>query len=191
MHLDELAEKMWTLIPFDLTQSSALLKNAQHRLQNQEFRQAGLAAIQNITDSSLQIRNDEIYWLDTKCQNLSEDEKRFLNFLETLRQEIKNEMRVSLTEVECHFAFYNEGHYYQKHRDTTSINNKRFFSFVLYLNENWKDSDGGHLVGYDQENVIFRIKPEIGQMIIFRSDLEHEVMPTLRRRFSLTGWFRK
>ena len=62
---------------------------------------------------------------------------------------------------------------------------------MLYLNEDWKESDGGHLIGYDQDKVIFRVKPELGQMILFRSDLEHEVMPTQRGRFSLTGWFRK
>jgi SM-20-related protein len=190
-HLDELSEKMWTLIPFDQVQSSDLLKSAQRRLQNHQFRQAGLAAIQSVSDSSLQIRNDEIFWLDSKSHDLSEVEKKTLIFLENLRQEIKNDLRVSLSEFECHFAFYDTGHFYQKHRDITSTNNKRVFSFVLYLNENWKDTDGGHLVGYDQENIIFRIKPELGQMILFRSDLEHEVMPTLRGRFSLTGWFRK
>jgi SM-20-related protein len=191
MHLDELSEKLWTLIPFDQTQSLALFEMAQERLQKRQFRQAGLAAIQNVNDSSLQIRNDEIFWLDAKSDDLSKAEKDFLSFIENLREEIKNDFRVSLSEFECHFAFYDKGHYYQKHRDTTAANNKRVFSFVLYLNENWNDADGGHLVGYDQDKVIFRVKPELGQMILFRSDLEHEVMPTQCGRFSLTGWFRK
>lgn len=195
MHLDELSEKRWTLINFDQHQSAALLKSAQQRLQNQQFRQAALASTQKVSDSSLQIRNDEIFWLDAKSDSLSEAEKAFLHLLETLRFEMKNDLRVALHEVECHFAYYDQGHYYQKHRDTTVQNNKRVFSFVLYLNPEWKDEDGGHLVGYeaaqDSEQILFKIKPELGNMILFHSDLEHEVQPTKRGRFSLTGWFRK
>lgn len=178
-------------MPFDRVQSARLLQNAQRRLQNHQFRQAGLAAIQNINDSSLQIRNDETFWLDAKNPDLSDTEKEFLTFLDFLRHELRNHFRVSLSEFECHFAFYDKGHYYQKHRDITSTNNKRIFSFVLYLNENWQDLDGGHLIGFDQDKIIFQIKPEMGSLIIFRSDLEHEVKPTRRGRFSVTGWFRK
>jgi len=187
-HLDELSEKMWTLIPFDKQQSANLLKCAHLRLQSDQFRAAALASTQKVTT---EIRNDEIFWLDAKARDLSSVEKDFLNFLESLCAEIKNDLRVSLSESECHFAFYSKGHFYQKHRDTTSLNNKRVFSFVLYLNPDWKNEDGGQLVGYSNEDVLFKILPEMGQLIVFRSDLEHEVKPTLRDRFSLTGWFRK
>lgn len=187
-HLDELSEKMWTLIPFDNQQSADLLKCAHLRLQSDQFRPAALASTQKVT---AEIRNDEIFWLDTKVHDLSEIEKEFLNFLEKFCSEIKNDLRVSLSEFECHFAFYDKGHFYQKHRDSTAQNNKRVFSFVLYLNPDWKDEDGGHLIGYNQEEILFQVAPELGQLIVFRSDLEHEVKPTLRGRFSLTGWFRK
>ncbi len=191
MHLDDLSEKKWTLIPIDQQLCLALHKCAITRLQMHQFRQAGLAAVQNVNDASLKIRNDEIFWLDAKAHELSDIETQTLAFLDNLRLEIKENLRVSLTEFECHFAFYDKGHYYQKHRDTTSANNKRVFSFVLYLNENWQDSDGGQLIGYEQQEVLFQIKPAIGNLILFRSDLEHEVMSTFRGRFSLTGWFRK
>lgn len=187
-HLDELSEKMWTVISCDRGQSELLLKTAQDRLQKAQFRPAALAATQKVTS---QIRNDEIFWLDAKSNNLSGIESDFLDFLEKLRNELKNEMRVSLTEVECHYARYEAGHYYQKHRDTTSQNNKRVFSFVLYLNPNWKNEDGGQLMGYENEKTLFQMQPELGQLILFRSDLEHEVKPTQRDRLSLTGWFRK
>lgn len=190
-HLDELSDKMWTLIPFDRAQSLSLLNCAQERLQSQQFRDAGLAAVQNINESTLRIRNDQIFWLDAKSNNLSVSEKKFLAFLEQFQSELKNDLRISLTEVETHFAFYDKGHYYHKHKDTTQNNNKRVISFVLYLNEDWQESDGGHLVGYKDDEVIFRIRPELGKMIVFTSDLEHEVLPTQRGRFSLTGWFRK
>lgn len=187
-HLDELSENLWTVIPFDIQQSAALLECAKLRLQNNQFRQAALASTQKVASS---IRNDEIFWLDAKSDDLQAAEKKILYFLDKLCSEIKNDLRVSLSEFECHFAFYDKHHFYHKHRDTTSQNNKRVFSFVLYLNPNWNADDGGLLVGYDQEKILFKIKPEMGQMIIFQSDLEHEVQPTLRGRYSLTGWFRK
>lgn len=187
-HLDELSEKMWTLIPLDIQRCSTLLECAQHRLQNDQFRQAALASTQQVRP---EIRNDKIFWLDAKAADLAPAEKEFLLFLDGLRLEIKNDLRVGLSEFECHFAFYDKGHFYQKHRDATSQNNRRVFSFVLYLNPEWTADDGGHLVGYSDQNILFQIKPELGRMILFRSDIEHEVQATLRGRLSLTGWFRK
>jgi SM-20-related protein len=187
-HLDELAEKMWTLISFDIDTSADLLQCAKSRLEQHQFRDAGLALNQKVRS---EIRNDRIYWLDAAQTDLKSVEKKILAQLESLRHELKQDLRVGLDEVECHYAYYEKGHYYQKHRDTTAHDNKRVFSFVLYLNPDWKNQDGGELVGYEEGHSIFNVKPELGRMILFRSDLEHEVKSTNRGRYSLTGWFRK
>lgn len=187
-HLDELSEKKWTLLSINPQLSSSLLQKAQDRLIQKQFRQAELAAAQNVVSA---VRNDKIFWLDAKIANLDNSEKEILSTLDHLLHEIKNDLRVSLKEVECHYAFYDKGHFYKKHRDTTAFQNKRVFSFVLYLNSDWNPEDGGYLVGYEEKEILFQIKPEMGNMILFHSDLEHEVKPTSRGRFSLTGWFRK
>lgn len=186
-HLEELSEKLWTVISVPLETCLQILQQAQQRRQNKQFRPAALAATQKIAS---QIRNDEIFWLDAKANDLAEVEKKFLNFIEQVREELKNEFRVSLNEVECHYACYEKGHFYQKHRDTTTQNNRRLFTFVLYLNPDWNQADDGQIVGYDEDKVLFKLQPQLGKMLLFRSDLEHEVRPTLRDRISLTGWFR-
>lgn len=187
-HLDELSDQMWTTFFVDPIFSSRLQQKANLRLQMQLFRDAGLAASNQVQS---QIRNDKIFWLDAKLPDLSEIESSALHSLDQLRQQIRTDLRVSLGEVECHYAFYEKGHFYKRHRDTTSQNNKRIFSFVLYLNDNWKEDDGGALMAYGNEKILFSIQPEIGKMILFRSELEHEVLITNRDRLSLTGWFRQ
>lgn len=187
-HLDELSEKMWTLIPIEREWGLKLQQMARLRLQLQLFRPAELAASRKV---EAQVRNDQIFWLDAKSNSLDAAEMQFLNALEQLKADLKTGLRIYLESVECHYAFYEKGHYYQRHKDITLQNNKRIFSFVIYLNESWQDQDGGHLMAYQDQEVLFKIKPESGQMIIFRSDLEHEVKPTFRDRLSLTGWFRQ
>ncbi len=186
-HFDELSEKMWTLIPIDPEISLKLRQNAEVRLKAQQFRPAELAATKKVSTA---IRNDQIFWLDAKSPTAADCEIEFLYTLQSIMNALREEMRVSLRYIECHYAFYQKGHYYQKHRDTTSVDNKRIFSFVLYLNENWQIQDGGELVGYDGAETIFTVRPYLGQLIIFRSEIEHEVKITARDRLSLTGWFR-
>ncbi|MGZ3690372.1 MAG: 2OG-Fe(II) oxygenase, partial [Pseudobdellovibrio sp.] len=38
---------------------------------------------------------------------------------------------------------------------------------------------------------LFKLNPEIGQMLIFKSEVEHEVVPAHKTRYALTGWMRK
>lgn len=187
-HIDEISEKMWTLVPCSQKQSEDLLQCALKRMQHGQFRAATLAATRKVTE---QIRNDQIFWLDSQQNDLEPAESEFLQCLDSLRQTLQTEFRISLSEIECHYAHYEPGHFYQKHRDTTVQNNHRVFSFVLYLNKDWQSQYGGQLIGYQRQEVAFEIQPELGQMILFRSDLEHEVKITERDRWSLTGWFRK
>ncbi len=188
-NFEELSEKNWTILKIDVPFCKELLAQAQKRLGHRQFHLAELALHKKI---QADIRNDQIFWLNQEQLDLSSSEKNLLQQLDMLRSELKNFFRISLTHFESHFAYYDSGHFYQRHRDITSKNNQRVFSFVLYLNENWKAHEGGELVGSDFANAeLFRVKPEIGQMILFRSDLEHEVLITQRERFSIAGWMRQ
>jgi len=187
-HLNELAEKKWTILELPKTFSLALQSQAICRLQEGLFRPAELAQAKKVV---AEVRNDQILWLDAQKIKFTETEDLLFKNLETLKNEIRNDFRIGLTEFECHYAFYDKGHYYQRHLDSTQDNNKRFFSFVIYLNSDWNKNDGGELVGYENEKIIFQQQPELGKMVLFQSDLPHEVRTTQRARLSLTGWFRK
>jgi SM-20-related protein len=66
---------------------------------------------------------------------------------------------------------------------------------VLYLNEDWRDSDCGQLRFYTDGSdggEYLDIFPQAGTLVLFRSAcFWHEVMPARRERFSVTGWLRE
>ena len=184
----QLNEQNWTLLPVDISFASKLQNSAKTKFEAQTFKAAGISGTGK---QAANIRNDSTFWLDSTSKILTDTDKGVIKQLQWLSEQLKNYFRISLTEVECHYAVYEPGQFYKLHRDSTQNANKRVFSFVIYLNEDWKQSDGGQLVGYENQNTVFSILPEIGKMILFKSDLEHEVLPTDRTRFALTGWLRR
>lgn len=176
--MTSLDESGWGLISLEPTMCEKLVKRLNHLEKMDLLRPADVTTARE----GHSIRNDFTYWLE---KDHDESEKIFIENLETLQTELKNYFRIGLTHNECHFAVYPEGHYYQMHVDQTAQNNKRFFSFVVYLNENWKPEHGGYLVSSE-----FKILPEMGTMIVFKSDIPHEVQKGTRVRRSIAGWFR-
>ena len=79
---------------------------------------------------------------------------------------------------------------YKRHLDRFRNDERRKFSVVTYLNEEWTEADGGTLVLYPDGREI-RVLPEWGTTVVFKSDLlEHEVLPANRARYSVTGWLK-
>lgn len=185
-NFEDLTEKHWTILSIDQNFALNLLAAAQKH--ETSFRPATTSSSLNTLKD---IRSDQIYWLEETNPQLIEAEKQTLALLHQLKNELQDYFRISLTDLETHFAIYNEGEKYIRHRDTTALNNKRIFSFVIYLNQLWTEADGGQLIGYKDDNILFRVQPTLGQMILFRSDLEHEVLTAHKKRYSLTGWIRQ
>lgn len=172
------------------------LKKLSLRLYHKQYFKAATIVESKNAQPIQEIRNDFTLWIDEQKWpeglTASENEalKHYCQFLSLTRETLKNYFRVSLNSYETHFAVYPKGHFYKKHVDQTATNNRRYFSFVLYLNEQWSPADGGQLVGYKAENKIFEVLPLAPNLIVFKSSLEHEVLPAMKERFSITGWFR-
>lgn len=194
--LDQLMQKVdlqgWGLLEIKNPLLNELIIRFRQIEKSEKFRPALVSDItlnQDRKKESQAIRNDFIHWLN--FEDPSEQKIEFL--LQQIRECLKNYFRISLTHFECHFAQYPAGHFYKTHSDQTAQDNKRFFSFVIYLNENWKPEYGGQIVGYDSfahKNKIFEMYPHAGTMIVFKSDIPHEVLSSTTTRRSLTGWFR-
>ena len=193
-HLEALDQSGWVQIQVDQFWNPLLIQ-AQHLLKNNAFIKSeikGLNADSKIKQNSSteQIRNDIIHWIEKST--LIQAEINLNHFLMLLKNDLKNYFRIGLDDFETHYAIYDKNHFYQRHSDQKIVNNKRIFSFVYYLNYDWKTENGGQLVGYqdnsDQE--IFKIQPEAGCLIIFKSQIEHQVLPSHSPRYSVTGWFR-
>lgn len=155
-----------------------------------------LAGIGREADHALDrsVRRDRIRWISGEC----EAERAWLLWAESLRAALNRRLLLGLFSFESHFAHYGPGDFYRRHLDAfrdqplTPVS-KRVISVVLYLNRDWKESDGGQLVINDREatTVVQRVTPESGTMAVFLSDcVPHEVLPATRDRHSIAGWFR-
>ncbi len=183
-YFSEMADLGWTVLPIDLSFAHQLKQELLQKKEQNKFIAAGIAQ----STPAPSIRSDFTCWIEES--NTSVAEQKLLQEITRITEQLKFYFRIGLTHFEAHYALFPKGHFYQKHTDQKNENNHRFFSFVIYLNDNWKPADGGRLLIYDQDKMIFSMAPELGKMILFRSDIVHEVETSLTDRLSITGWIR-
>lgn len=151
------------------------------------------------------IRGDVISWLDPS--RLSTAQQVYWDALNELRIALNRDLFLGLHTYECHYACYPVGGRYARHRDifvgsqSQESRASRVISTVFYLNScDWQPSDGGTLRLYNIPGTScispnaesYRdVTPQGGVFVLFQSHaVEHEVLPSNRSRYSLTGWFR-
>lgn len=135
-----------------------------------------------------QLRSDVIYWLDRKHDNATEN--LFLDFIDSFVNYLNRTCYTGITGYEFHYALYEKGSFYKRHLDQFQDNKSRQFSMIMYLNEDWKEGDGGELCVYQgaEKQVI---SPVSGKCVFFKSsELEHEVLMSQVPRLSITGWLK-
>lgn len=182
----------WCALPAflapDLT--AELRAEALSRFAEGNFRRAGVGsgAAHSVRD---EIRGDWIRWLEPPY---SDAQARYLAMLEALRRALNESLMLGLFDVECHFALYPPGAGYQRHLDRFRNDSRRTVSCIVYLNDDWLESDGGVLRLYRDDTPQAPhedILPRGGTLACFGSaDIWHEVRPATRERLALTGWFR-
>ena len=155
------------------------------QLQKSEFSKAAIGSSQDRQIAS-SIRGDFIYWLDQK--NDSEISELF-ELLDEAVVQLKQQLFLSLSDYEFHFALYPPETKYEKHIDQFRGNNNRVISMLIYLNENWNLGDGGELKIYSSDGNEILIEPLAKRLVMFKSDtVPHEVLLTNINRLSLAGW---
>lgn len=136
----------------------------------------------------LDVRGDAIIWLDTPA---SAAQRAYFAAIEVLREQCNRTHLLNLQTFECHFAHYGPGRAYARHRDVFPQDDRRVLSLSLYLNKDWDAAYGGELRLYTPEGPI-DVLPHSGTLALFLArDIEHEVLPATRDRYSLTGWLRR
>jgi len=149
------------------------------------FRQAGIGkSNQQHVDTGQ--RGDFISWID-RMESLPFTHK-FIEQVEGIISELNRNFYLGIQDFECHYAHYPPGSFYKKHVDRHSSGSSRRVSMVLYLNPDWKEDDGGELRIYRNDGDFDSIRPQLGTLALFLSELEHEVIITSRDRMSITGW---
>ena len=149
------------------------------------FKKAGVGKTQErqINES---IRGDYIEWIDKATAPPAV--KTYLERLSQLRTFLNQSLFLSLQDVEVHMTTYPIGAFYKRHLDQFKRDDHRKLSVICYLNGHWNETEGGQLRIYFK-NEPKDFFPRGGRLICFRSDLlEHEVLPAVRERLSITGW---
>lgn len=180
--IDDLDQQGFSIIDDIYTQDyvNALVKECSAHLNS--FREA---AIQNGVIQT--IRNDQILWIDPKLPIA----QQHIATLKRISERLNQYFYLGLKEVEAHFACYNSGNFYALHRDNPQQKNNRVISTVYYLHERWQADWGGELRLQDKNQQWHILLPQSNRMVLFESDLLHEVLKAKQQRLSITAWLRR
>jgi SM-20-related protein len=167
--------------------SNGLQQNIINLQQDNLMTAAGIGNSE-LKDTDQKMRGDMIYWMDKNHDNVFEQE--FLQHAENFIEHLNRTCYAGINAYEFHYAVYEEGSYYKRHKDQFKNNSDRKYSLVSYLNNNWLAGDGGQLQVY-QNDTMQQIAPHACTAVLFKSDeTEHEVIKANRSRMSITGWLK-
>lgn len=184
--MDRLAEDDFVIID-DFIQDEmyrSIMDFFNQKERDNELKKAGIGKSGELKVNK-EIRGDFIYWLDPKRDTQIAP---FFKLMGKLTEKLKRHCYISLSGSEFHIAKYPEGSYYKRHLDQFQERSNRQITVLIYLNEHWKTGHGGELKIYRTDGEIM-VEPIAKRLLLFKSDtIEHEVLPTLVPRYSLTGW---
>ncbi len=173
----------------DKSEVSSLLKIFSERYLAGKFKEASIGK-QSEVHKEILVRGDEILWLETDSTNIAE--RVLLDKNQAFVDYLNQTCYLGIVDTEIHFAKYDVGKFYRRHRDTFQAQKGRVLSVIFYLNQNWIPADGGNLIIYTQQNGLEKnitIAPLAGRLVCFESEkLDHEVTEAFAERFSVTGW---
>ncbi|MEZ5997277.1 MAG: 2OG-Fe(II) oxygenase [Hyphomonas sp.] len=190
---DDLSAKGWSWQP-------GLLPEALYRALRTEI--LAVDALDDLTpagvgrDEAFQldrsIRRSRIAWLD----GASPAQADFLSWAEHLREAINRSLMIGLFEFEACYAVYRPGGFYDRHLDSFEGARNRVVSLVVYLNEDWQDTDGGALLVWPEgageaDPPDARLTPEGSGVVLMLSEtIPHAVEATERTRYAIAAWWR-
>jgi SM-20-related protein len=186
--IDDLVDKGFCIIDNLLhTEQAQSIKNRLLELKDEdEFKKSGIGkTVLHRVDES--IRGDFIRWIET--DDLPPSIECYYHFIENFIALANRSLFLNLKDLESHYTYYPPGKGYLKHRDRFREKPHRVLSMVYYLNENWQLGDGGELDIFDNRiKKLETIAPRMNRLVIFKSEMVHEVLPSIKSRYSLTTW---
>jgi SM-20-related protein len=189
-----LADRGFAVVPGFLARKSvtALRGDGMRRRAAGEFHAASIGR-SGTAECDASIRGDSICWLHEGAPTAPE--RALFAQLEALCVALNGALFLGISEFEAHYACYPPGAGYVRHVDRFRDDAARVISLVLYLNDDWRDTDGGALRIYatrDANTPTCELPPSGGTLVAMRSDtLPHEVLPAITERWSIAGWLRR
>ena len=158
------------------------------QLQKDDLMVAAGIGNNDVKDANQKMRGDKIYWMDKSHDNIYEQE--FLQQVEDFISYLNSTCYTGINGYEFHYALYEQGSFYKRHKDQFKTDSDRKYSLINYLNKDWLQEDGGELLVY-QDEAVQHILPLSQKAVFFKSDeMEHEVTLAHRPRMSITGWLK-
>ncbi len=168
--------------------ADGLLQNIVQLQKDDRMKAAGIGN-ERVKEAGQQMRGDKIYWMDKTHDNIFEQE--FLRQAEDFIERLNSTCYTGINAYEFHYALYEAGSFYKRHKDQFQNDSNRKFSLINYLNNDWLEEDGGQLLLY-QNAEVQKILPHSQTAVFFKSDeMEHEVTKAHRSRMSITGWLKR
>ncbi len=141
---------------------------------------------QNSLSLKSEIRNDFNHWLNPEDISF----QALFHLLETIKAELKQGLYLPIRRFEIQMSLYPKDHFYRLHVDRHKGLSERLVTMVYYLNS-WQNGDGGELKIILPNQTFLQVEPLKNRLVIFFSELEHEVLTTQKERRSFTAWFRE
>ncbi|UNU72816.1 2OG-Fe(II) oxygenase [Moraxella nasovis] len=138
-------------------------------------------------ERAVNIRGDSIRWIDDTCPIGS----KYLSAIDDLGRYFNETLYIGIRSSEAHYACYPAGFGYQWHTDNPMGRDERVISAVFYLNDDWTDTDGGQITVVDKLGQTVQLLPKLNRLVVFDSNLRHQVEITQRQRFSIATWLRR
>jgi SM-20-related protein len=184
--LHQLQLQSWCVIDHVLSQEELLALNHKALKLLDDFTPAKIGAKgQFMREESW--RKDSILWIDPF--NVPVELNPVRKLLDEIQTTLNQQFYLGLNYLEMHWAYYAQGAFYKRHSDVHQKDSNRILTWILYLNPDWKPSDGGELLMYLKSETK-KIEPLGARLVLFLSkEIEHEVLVTHQPRLSLTGWF--
>ncbi|KAI8608834.1 GlcNAc-domain-containing protein [Chytriomyces sp. MP71] len=135
------------------------------------------------------VRSDEIAFvsLDAIADGFREE-------MAAVMRSINKAFGVTLkTKESVQVAHYKDGSFYREHSDSSPLLPGRIVTAILYLTEDWQQGQGGELrihatAKASTESDFTDIAPLFNRLLIFKSHIPHEVLPTHCDRYAITMW---
>jgi SM-20-related protein len=168
--------------------AAGMQQNIQRLSRDSRMEWAGIG--NNPKDKNQKVRGDRTCWIDSKTKNAHEME--FLDMIRQFTEHLNRTCFTGINSCEFHYALYEEGASYMKHRDQFKNDYNRKYSMIGYLNNDWVEADGGQLIIHHDEETTQTILPNSQKAVFFQSDqIEHEVAVANRQRMSVSGWLKR
>jgi PKHD-type hydroxylase len=155
---------------------------------NLKFKVATIFSEKSSKDAARDYRSAEV-------TSLSVDHNEITNkLIVSIIKEVESFYRTPISNYCTSFQLirYGVGDFYKVHRDVykKNIHPKRVLSVIVFLSDQ-NDYEGGHVRFYNNDGKSFRIDQKPGTVVIFPSDMKHEVTTvTNGTRFVLVTWLK-